>query len=82
MFLYQSFAFNAYTFTETIRNQEVPAIVLANMFDDNYFLQLPAGVYCKWKVNEPPHYNTNKVACAPSEDSGQTGRISLGIRPV
>ena len=28
-------------------------------------------------VSEPPHDKTNKMACAPSEDSDQTGRIRV-----
>ena len=27
-------------------------------------------------VNEPPHDKTNKMACAPSEDSAQRGHLS------
>ena len=29
------------------------------------------GNYRKWITNEPPHDKTNKIACAPSEDSDQ-----------
>ena len=47
----------------------------------------------KTRKYEPPHDKTNKMACAPSEDSDQPGhppslislaktQISLGIRPV
>ena len=31
---------------------------------------------------KPPHDKTNKMACAPSEDSDQPGQINLGICPV
>ena len=39
-----------------------------------------------WLIYEPPHDKTNKMTCAPSEDSDQPGHqpslISLGINPV
>ena len=31
-------------------------------------------------INEPPHDKTNKVACAPSEDSDQTGHPDQSLR--
>ena len=33
-------------------------------------------------VNEPPHDKTNKVACAPSEDSDQPGHSPRLIRVI
>ena len=33
-------------------------------------------VYGKKIIIETPHDKTNKIACAPSEDSDQTGRMS------
>ena len=37
-----------------------------------------AGFVVTWLIYEPPHNKTNKMTCAPSEDSD----ISLGISPV
>ena len=34
----------------------------------------------KKKQNEPPHDKTNKMACAPSEDSDQSGHLPSLIR--
>ena len=33
-----------------------------------------------WKRNEPPHDKTNKLICAPSEDSDQTAQSGQRIR--
>ena len=33
-------------------------------------------------IFEPEHLKTNKMTCAPSKDSDQTGPISLGMCPV
>ena len=33
-------------------------------------VSLPTGTE---RINEPPHDKTNKIACAPSEDSDQPG---------
>ena len=30
----------------------------------------------KWQYHEPPHDKTNKMACAPSEDSDRTAWTS------
>ena len=35
---------------------------------------------CKPMLYEPPHDKTNKMICASSEDTDQTGRISLYSR--
>ena len=34
-------------------------------------------MYSEENINEPPHDKTNKMACAPSEDSYQPGHLSL-----
>ena len=39
-----------------------------------YWLQIPkAGFVVTWLIYKPPHDKTNKMTCAPSEDSDQPG---------
>ena len=45
------------------------------------WLQTPkAGFVVTWLIYEPPHDKTNKMTCAPSEDSDQPGHQPSLIR--
>ena len=59
------------------RKKKLCCIVYETLVTTNHSVQNSKIVYYCIHVNqnEPPHYKTNKMACALSEASGQTGRI-------
>ena len=50
--------------------------VVIKIFVPNGFSAPPGAIY----ITEPPHDKTNKMACAPSEDSDQPGHLHSLIR--
>ena len=61
---------------------EISSISVAEQagLSPNWSQTLKAGFVVTWLIYDPPHHKTNKMTCAPSEDSDQPGHQPSLIR--